>query len=243
MVASLAISRFAILLGHVAAADRLLPMRVVWQAERANAEDKGFLIRFGAWMTASNIISPLMVSIDRFVIASMLGATVVAFYTVPFDFIFRLLIIPAALTGALFPRFSFMFAQQDPKFHALYRRSLRIILLGMGLISASVAAGSFLGLTLWLGRTFAEKSWLVASILSLGLLANSLAQVPFAAVQATGGVKIISIIHVAEACVYFPMLYFSVGQFGLVGAAWMFVFRVTADLAILEYVARRRMPE
>jgi O-antigen/teichoic acid export membrane protein len=242
MVGSLVLARLAVVGGHLVAVNRYLPLREVWQSARASIRETRVLIQFGAWMTASNIISPLMVSVDRFIIASMLGASVVAFYTVPFDLIFRLLIMPAALTGALFPRFSFMFARQDPEFRLVYRRSLTVILAGMGLISISVAAGSFFGLTLWLGRAFAEQSWLVASILSIGLLANSLAQVPFAAVQATGGVKVTSAIHLAEACAYLPLLYLCVREFGLVGAAWMFVLRVTADLVLLGIVAKRRMP-
>lgn len=242
MVASLVVARLAITIGHVIAVDRLLPLRTVWRGARASVEHTKVMLRFGAWMTASNIISPLMVTADRFVIASMLSASVVAYYTVPFDFIFRLLMIPAALTGALFPRFSFLSARCDPEFRPLYRRSLLLIAGGMGVIAASVAAGAHFGLSLWLGNTFADNSWQIAAILTIGLLANSMAQVPFAAVQATGGVRITALIHIAEVCAYLPLLYVALRIYGLAGAAWVFVLRVTADLIVLAMVARRRMP-
>ena len=47
----------------------------------------------------SNIISPLMVVADRFLIANVLGAAVVAYYTIPAEFMIRLLILPAAITS------------------------------------------------------------------------------------------------------------------------------------------------
>ncbi|RYK99979.1 flippase, partial [Citrobacter freundii] len=65
------------------------------------------LIKFGGWLTISNIISPMMVYFDRFVVSNLLGAGKVAFYTAPSEGIGRLLNIPAALARALFPKLSY----------------------------------------------------------------------------------------------------------------------------------------
>ena len=42
---------------------------------------------FGAWVTVTNVIGPILVSIDRFFIASTLGANAVAYYSVPMSLV------------------------------------------------------------------------------------------------------------------------------------------------------------
>ena len=61
------------------------------------------LAAYGGWMTVSNVIGPLMVVWDRFVIGAIIGSAAVAIYVVPFNFVWQILIVPAALTSALFP--------------------------------------------------------------------------------------------------------------------------------------------
>jgi O-antigen/teichoic acid export membrane protein len=199
------------------------------------------LIRFGAWMTASNVVSPLMVVADRFIISFLLGASVVAYYTVPFDVIIRLLIVPAALTGALFPRFAYLFRRDIRDVRALYHKSTLSIMAVMSAICITVAIGSHAGLSLWVGPVFAEKSWMVASVLAVGLLFNSLAQVPHAALQAAGDVRTTSLIHLVEFVAYLPLLIMAVRSFGLVGAAFVWVLRAAADYVLLSVFARKRM--
>ncbi len=64
------------------------------------------LLKFGGWITISNIISPVMVYFDRFVISHLLGANKIAYYTAPSEAVSRLLNIPTALSRALFPKLS-----------------------------------------------------------------------------------------------------------------------------------------
>ena len=55
------------------------------------------LISFGGWMTLSNLISPLMVYADRFLIGGMISAAAVAYYATPYEIATRLWIIPLSL--------------------------------------------------------------------------------------------------------------------------------------------------
>ena len=48
-------------------------------------------------MTVSNIISPVMVYFDRFIVSNIMGADKVAFYSAPAEVILKLGIIPAAI--------------------------------------------------------------------------------------------------------------------------------------------------
>lgn len=241
MVLSLVFARFIVLIAHLVVINKRISIHQLMQSHLADKKNIKSLLSFGAWMTLSNIISPLMVTADRFIISFMLGAGLVAFYTVPFDFIVRLLIIPAALTGVLFPRFTYLFQNDISQIKLLYKKSFVLIFSVMGLISLGLIIGSNFGLTLWLGQNFAKNSWLIASILAIGLLFNSLAQIPHAAVQASGGVKITSLIHLAEFIIYIPLLYGALHFYGLIGAAVVWVLRVFADLIVLSVYANKKI--
>src|ERR1700682_3254653 len=64
------------------------------------------LLVLGGWMTVSNLVSPIIVYLDRFLIGALLSVSAVAAYTVPFDMVTRLTIIPGAVSGVLFPAFA-----------------------------------------------------------------------------------------------------------------------------------------
>lgn len=208
-------------------------------AARAGRQELRQLLSFGAWMTVSNIISPLMVTADRFVISGVLGAAVVAYYTVPSELLLRVLILPGALTGALFPRLASLIATDIASATRLYRRSLLAVAAALVPISGLLAFGAHWGISLWLGEAFADRAAPVASILALGLLFNGVAFVPFAAVQAAGLARVTAQLHVAEAFVYFPLLIFGLHAFGLPGAAFAWTARVGIDLVLLLVVAHR----
>src|SRR5690606_34249868 len=131
-----------------------------WARTAARFQDVKNLLAFGIWMTVSNIISPLMVTADRFLIAAVLGAGAVAYYTVPFEIMVRVLVIPGALTGALFPRLAFTLKTEPAVARMLYTRSVRAIAITLAIVCTVMALGSYEGLALWLDHDFASKSWL-----------------------------------------------------------------------------------
>lgn len=199
------------------------------------------LMSFGLWMTVSNVISPLMVTADRFMISGVLGAAVVAYYTVPSEVLARVLILPGALTGALFPRLISLMARDLDAARRLYHRCVAWMALTLVPLCAVIAWGAHAGLTLWLGADFADHSAPVVSIFALGLLLNGVAFVPFAAVQAAGLARLTAQLHLVEAAFYFPMLLAGLYQFGLVGAALAWTGRVGVDLVLLLLVAQRQV--
>ena len=199
------------------------------------------LLAFGAWMTVSNIISPLMVTADRFVISALLGAAVVAYYTVPSEVLARLLILPGALTGALFPRLASLLIGDVDAARRLYHRCVGWLALALLPLCAAIGLGAHGALTLWLGAEFADRSAPAASVLALGLLFNGVAFVPFAAVQAAGLARLTAQLHIAEAVFYFPLLLLGLHHFGLTGAALAWTARVGVDLVLLLVVAQRRV--
>src|ERR1051325_2232038 len=63
------------------------------------------LLHVGGWITVSNVVSPLMVSLDRYLIGALLPIAAVAYYATPYELITKVWIISAALTGVLIPAF------------------------------------------------------------------------------------------------------------------------------------------
>ncbi|PUA20527.1 flippase [Glaciimonas sp. PCH181] len=239
IVITLIVTRLIVLGAHVLMMNRKVPKG--WIKSKSSTKDVKGLLSFGIWMTVSNIISPLMVTADRFVISAILGASAVAYYTVPFEVLIRVLVVPAALTSALFPRLASKIRDDIAEANILYRNSIKIVAAVLLPTCLIIAIGSYWGISLWLGKDFAEKSWIIVSVMSLGLLLNGIAFVPFAAVQAAGDAKITARLHIFELLIYVPLLFLFLHLFGLIGAAIVWVIRVGLDLVLLLIFAKKSL--
>lgn len=204
-----------------------------------NKIESNKLFKFAGWLTLSNLISPLMVVADRFFLASMLSAAVVSYYTIPVDFLIRLLVIPASITSALFPVFSAKISEKNRDISSLYKKSLIIILMIMLPVSSVVFFLSRWGLEIWIGADFALHSFRVASIMAIGILFNSLAQIPHAYIQASGDAKTTAIIHLFESFIYIPLLILGISNFGIIGAALAWTGRALLDFCLLHLFAKK----
>lgn len=238
MVAGLIGARVVVFLLHARMVHSKLPPGWI-KAEFSQDRMRG-LLGFGAWMTVSNIISPLMVTADRFIISGVLGAGVVAYYTVPSEALVRVLIIPGALTAALFPRLTILMANDAAGAGRLYRKCLKIVTAALLPVCLVIGLGSRWGLTLWLGEDFATHSWAVVSVMAAGLLLNGIAHVPFAAIQASGDARTTACLHLVELALYIPLLFFCMQAFGILGAAMAWTARVAVDFLALMYFAMRK---
>lgn len=236
IVVTLVVARAMVMLMHWRLVSHRFPDLV--QAQHSKERLKK-LLPFGAWMTISNIISPLMVSADRFVISSVLGASVVAFYTVPFEMLFRILIVPGALTSAMFPRLVRQLANSKEEARHLYKKCLLITTLLLFGICSVTALGSYKILDLWLGVDFAQQGWVIVCILSLGMFFNGIAHVPFGLIQAAGDARTTAQLHIFEFMLYVPALYLGLKTFGILGAPIAWTLRVLVDLVALLVQAKR----
>jgi O-antigen/teichoic acid export membrane protein len=239
MVSGIVAARFILLIAHWSRTNTRLPLG--WGKVAFSRVQLRQLFSFGAWMTVSNIVSPLMVTADRFIISAIMGAGVVAYYTVPAEFLMRVLILPAALTSALFPRLAAVMSTDMKAAKNLYNKSLKIVAFALLPVCALIAITSKLGLTIWLGEEFAEKSWKIVSIMALGILLNGIAFVPFSVIQAAGKAKHTAYLHITELLFYFPVLFTLMHYFGLNGAAIAWTTRVAFDKIALTIMARREL--
>ena len=197
------------------------------------------LLAFGGWFSVSNIVGPILLYSDRFLIAHLMSASVVAYYTVPFDVVFRLVLIPGAILGVFFPAFSYSFGQSSFRAKHLYAQATKYICAAMLPIAVAVVLFSGKGLALWLGGDFALRSSRVAQLLAIGVFINSLGLVSQSVVQAAGRPDLTAKLHLIELPLYTIYLWSLIGTYGITGAAVAWVIRVTISTIVLAFMARR----
>ena len=197
------------------------------------------LISFGGWMTVSNIVSPLMVYLDRFLIGAVLSMTAVSYYATPYEVVTRLLIIPGALMGVMFPAFAAALVHDRNRAAHLYGRTVNYIFLALFPIVLIIVTFAYEGLNLWLGSDFANNSYLVLQLLAVGVFINSLANVPFGLVQSAGRPDLTAKLHIIELPFYLLVLWWLLNAYGIVGVAIAWVLRVAVDAIILFIMASK----
>ncbi len=198
------------------------------------------LLGYGGWVSVSGAVSPILVYLDRFVIASVLSIAAVGYYTPPFMISTKLEILPASLASVLFPAFSTSAGRGDHRWirEALIR-SLKFLLLLVG--PAALVLIFFAGplLTVWLGPQFAAEGTLVLQVLAVGVFLDALARVPMILLAGVGRPDIPSKFHLFELPLHVGLVWFLTSRFGLPGAALACTIRVSLDFVLLVMAACR----
>ena len=193
------------------------------------------LLHYGGWITVTGLVGPLLTVFDRFLIGAKVGMVAVTAYTVPYNLVMRLSILPGSLQTALFPRF----AMVDPtEAKALAARAV----LSIGAIMTPIVVIGLLlikpFLILWVGPALAEKTAPVGQILLVGIWINTLAIIPFTYLQGRGRPDLPAKFHVLELLPYFAILWVLIDRLGVPGAAWAWDLRVLADTLLLFWAAQ-----
>lgn len=200
----------------------------VWDSDKIRE-----LLSFGGWITVSNIISPLMVYFDRFIIGAALTMTAVTYYTTPYEVVTRLWVVPNALAGVLFPALTTALVLDLAKARMIFDVAGRLLLIGMFPLLAMIVLFAPEGLTLWLGADFARESASVLRWLAIGVFVNCAARLPLIILQGTGRPDITAKLHLAELPIYLIVLWLLMRNFGITGVAIAFTLRIIVDTIVL----------
>lgn len=229
----------------VGCAAHLLACFLVFPAMRAELRlDKSIVVpvlKFGGWMTVSNIVSPVMAYMDRFLIGGLLSVSAVAFYTAPFDTVTRLWMIPAAAATVLFPAFAVTLVDNAARSELLLKRGTKYILLAAFPLVLAIVVLAPEGLRFWLGPSFAENGGTVLRWLAAGVFVNSLAHVPFAFIQSGGRPDLTAKLHLFELPFYLVALWMLTARLGIQGAAIAWTSRNTFDACLIWFLTQRQL--
>ncbi len=199
------------------------------------------LVTFGGWMTVTNLVGPIMVSMDRFLIGAFISMSAVAYYATPYEIVTKFSIVSASLAAVLFPAFSA--ATRDmSRLTYLLDRGVNYVFLSLFPPCLILVTFAYSALRFWLGDQFAHNSTMVLQLLAIGMLINSLAQIPFALVQGIGRPDLTAKLHLLELPFYLPLLWWLIHVFGIKGAAIAWVIRVLLDAFALFLLAVRVVP-
>jgi O-antigen/teichoic acid export membrane protein len=193
------------------------------------------LLQFGGWITVSNIISPVMSYVDRFILSNLLGAHRVAFYAAPSEMVTRMSVIPGAVSRTIFP----LFSRRPGESRDTARSVSRGLLVVCTIVAIPIFIFSGWLLDVWLGAPYGAESAGILRILLVGFIFNALAQVPYSRIQAHGKSRATAFIHLCELVPYLALLTLLIREYGLIGAAVAWTVRVGVDLLVLQILSRR----
>lgn len=193
----------------------------------------------GGWLTLSNIISPLMGYLDRFVLGAIISASAIAYYATPQELVLKLAIIPTALTAVLFPTLSASINDLQKTTFILLKKAILWLFLIMLPITTATTLFAHEIFSLWISQAFAIKSAAILQTFSIAMFIGAMAQIPFTIIQSAGRSKITALIHCAEVPIFLLLLWLLTLRWGALGAAFAWLLRVLLDTLLMTLASLR----
>jgi len=198
-------------------------------------------VRVGAWITVSNTVAPILTYVERFMIGFLLPVSAIAYYATPTEMVTRLLIIPGAITTVLFPAFAALSVLDSVRMKVNYNRGIRFCFMLVFPLLFLIFLFAPEGLSVWLGPVFAQNSTATLRWVTLGILVNSLSQIPFALLQAANRPDLPGKLHLLEAPIYLAALVAGIRMAGITGAAAVWATRLILEGLLLLFFVRRTL--
>lgn len=235
IVLLLAISRLGFAIAHLGFCIRVLP------SLKSQPSFRGAVIfplmSFGGWVTVANFVNPVLVSMDRFLIGSLLSMAMVGYYTAPMEAVTKLWIIPGSLMTTIFPTCSALGTGRREELQTLYSRSIKYLFLVLAPISLVLSLFARQIIQLWLGSDFVPNSVMVLQILALGVFINCFAHVPYCFVQSLGRPDATAKLFLVELAPYAAFAWWMIRHGGIAGAATAWSIRVAIEVFLLMLIA------
>lgn len=197
------------------------------------------LFSFGAWITLSGILGPLMSYADRFLIGAIVGAAGVAYYTTPQDIATKLLLLPIAINTALFPLIAKELNQakfRQGNVLELITKSMGYSLLGVLPFSLLLMTFPHELLTLWLGSEFAGQCAFALQLFAVGITASAVGVILIPILFASNKPDIVAKLYLVELPVFIVAIIYFSKHYGIVGAAWIWMLRSVLDTIFIWYL-------
>lgn len=201
------------------------------------------LLGLGGWMTVTNVASPIMANMDRVFIGSQISLSAVSYYSIPFDIVSKLLVVPSSIAGVCFPYFSRFSELDKDHIKKYFIRAVAFIFFVISPLVLFFCYFSYDLLRIWISEEVAINSSEIMKILAVGMLINGISYIPFSFIQGIGRSDVTAKFHLFELMIYLPVLFFMIEWYGGVGVAFAWVFRVLVDAILLFSYAFFRLKE
>jgi O-antigen/teichoic acid export membrane protein len=154
----------------------------------------------------------------------------------------KLWLVTASLTPVLASALATAFARADlAEVRALLTKAAWAT--GLLLLPPAVLGFVFAEplLTWWLADAYVPAAVATFRLFVVAVYANSLAQIAYAGLQATGRARVAALLHVAELPVFLGALWWLGRSYGVAGAAWAWAGRLMVDAVLMLFLARQRI--
>jgi O-antigen/teichoic acid export membrane protein len=201
------------------------------------------LLTFGGWMTVTNVVSPLMNTLDRFVVGAALSINLVTYYATPHEVVTKMWLFTAALLPVFFPAFATSVATDPARTSALFDRAVRATFAALLLPTLVLVMLGREVLTVWLGAEFALQSAGVMQTLAVAIFVNTIGQCALTLLQALGRPDLTGKYHLVELPLYALLLWYLLPRFGILGVAIAWAVRAILDSVVLLFTCPVLLPE
>jgi O-antigen/teichoic acid export membrane protein len=199
------------------------------------------LIRFGGWLTVSSILNPIVNSADRFLLASVISASAVTLYVIPFEMTTQSLILVGAVSTVFFPHAARSANQGAQKLKKDFLRVTWTVAAIMGCVALGYLSLGHYVLSIWLDKKLDGDSVRVLQIICLGLAPYAVASLSTSVIHSRGSSELTAIVNML---MFFPslaLLYFSIKYFGVIGASVTWLIRILLEAISFFYIALRQI--
>ena len=196
------------------------------------------LLSFGSWVTASALLVPVTVYLDRVFIARLTSLEDLTYYAIPYDLVQRLLVVSSAVAGAAYP---ILAAGSASTLREVTGRSMRFIAIALGLPCVLLATHARPILELWVGDDVAHRSAKALVLLAFATLINGFGYVPYALVEARGAPRVVALYHLLELGPYAALTYVLVRSYGVEGAALAWLARMVVTIPLFSAICARKV--
>ncbi len=197
------------------------------------------VLKFSIWIAIANVIGPIILYTDRFLIGSIESAKAITYYSSPYEVVTKLLVIPGSVASVLFPIFSASFFTEPKISKKYFTQGVKFIFIILYPITLFIVTFSYEGMDLWLGKKFAANSSLVLQFLSIGVLMNGIGVIVDNFLQGIGKPKIPTIIYMVELPLFVLAMFFSIDRFGINGAALTWMLAATFSTLCLYLITNK----
>lgn len=201
------------------------------------------LVRVGGWISVSNVVSPVIVYVDRMVVAATLPIAASSWYGVASEVATKQWLFTAALQPVFFSAMAAALRPAPVRAAELMARAARVTM--FALLPSAVLLVAFAEplLGVWMGPAYSPAAAHVLRWLSVAVYVNALAQVPYAVLQSGVDERLPAVLHLLELPLYAALLYFFARTWGLPGIAVAWFVRMTVDGIAMWAAAAWKFPE
>lgn len=232
LIGSLVLSRFFALIFYQREAQKCIA-----HIQKPNQEFskliKDRILHFGGWFSVSNILNPILGSLDRMFIGAIISSAAIATYAIPYEVTSQSLVIIGAITTVTFPYLASMLSKDSEKASRFFIKILAGSACMMLIVTLFLYFAGPAVLHIWLAEKMPPQSGAIIKTLSLGLVPYTVGTLCTSLIHSYGRTDITAKIHLVEFPFFCGLIFYLINSHGLAGAASAWVIRVICDAAIL----------